>query len=79
MIKIIFDGEISLDSFFAGGNRSPPNPIGDNGPAIHNWMYKQKAFWENDCLKKAKSIGQKIYTKQMFMLTTHLRYKQTKK
>jgi len=20
---------------------------GDNGPAIHNWMYKQKAFWKN--------------------------------
>jgi len=32
MSKIIFDSGISLDGFFAGDNRSPSNPIGDNGP-----------------------------------------------
>jgi hypothetical protein len=47
MSKIIFDIGISLDGFFAGDNRSPSNPIGDNGPVIHNWLYKQKAFWKN--------------------------------
>jgi hypothetical protein len=46
MSKIIFDSGISLDGFFAGDNRSPSNPIGDNGPVIHNWLYKQKAFLE---------------------------------
>jgi hypothetical protein len=38
MSKIFFDNGISLDGFFAGDNRSPSNPIGNNGPAIHNWM-----------------------------------------
>ncbi len=46
MSKIIFDIGVSLDGFIAGENRGPKNPIGDNGPAIHQWMYKQKAFWK---------------------------------
>ncbi len=47
MSKIFFDSGISLDGFFAGNNRGPGDPIGDNGPAIYNQMYKQKAFWKN--------------------------------
>lgn len=46
MSKVFFDSGISMDGFFAGENRGPQNPIGDNGPAIHQWMYKQKAFWK---------------------------------
>ena len=99
MSRIIFDSGISLDGFFAGDNRSPGNPMGGVSPKIHNWMFKQKAFWKhikleggeeygadskliddvfartgsyiwgNECLKKAKSIGQKIYTKQMCMFS----------
>jgi len=45
MSKIFFDCGLSLDGFLAGDNRSPDNPIGDNGPTIHNWMFKQKAFY----------------------------------
>ncbi|MCF2498938.1 dihydrofolate reductase family protein [Dyadobacter chenhuakuii] len=29
MSKIIFDSGISLDGYFAGDNRSPQNPMGD--------------------------------------------------
>jgi dihydrofolate reductase len=47
MSKIFFDVGISLDGFIAGGNRGPKNPLGDNGPAIHNWMFVQKAFWQH--------------------------------
>lgn len=47
MGKTIFDIAISLDGFMAGDNRSPQNPIGDGGMEIHNWMFKQKAFWEH--------------------------------
>jgi dihydrofolate reductase len=46
MSKIFIDIAISLDGFMAADNRSPKNPMGDNGPAIHNWMFVQKAFWE---------------------------------
>jgi len=46
MSKTFIDIAISLDGFMAGDNRSPQNPMGDNGPTMHNWMFAQKAFWE---------------------------------
>jgi dihydrofolate reductase len=46
MSKIIFDGGISLDGFFAGDNRGPQNPMGGVSGQIHSWMFNQKAFWE---------------------------------
>ena len=46
MSKTFFDIGLSLDGFFAGPNRSPQNPLGDNGPTIHNWMFIQHAFWD---------------------------------
>ena len=46
MSKVFFDAGISLDGFIAGDNRGPANPLGDNGPTIHQWMYQQKAFWK---------------------------------
>jgi dihydrofolate reductase len=57
MSKIIFDSGISLDGFFAGDNRGPANPIGTNGPAIHNWMYKQKAFWKINNMEGGEEYG----------------------
>lgn len=47
MSKVIFDIAISLDGFVAGENRGPKNPLGDNGLAIHEWMFKQKVFWKH--------------------------------
>jgi len=47
MSKTIFDIAISLDGYMAGDNRSPQNPLGDDGMTIHNWMFVQKAFWEH--------------------------------
>jgi hypothetical protein len=47
MSKIFFDCGISLDGLFAGEHRDPNNPIGDGGTSIHNWMYKQKAFYRH--------------------------------
>jgi dihydrofolate reductase len=44
MNKIFFDSGISVDGFFAGDNRGPKNPLGDDGPKIHNWIYQQKTF-----------------------------------
>ena len=47
MSVVFFDTGISLDGFIAGDNRGPNNPLGDNGPTIHQWMYQQKAFWKH--------------------------------
>src|SRR6201992_1024100 len=47
MSKIIIDCGISLDGFFAGDNRSPENPMGGVSMKIHQWMFKQKAFWNH--------------------------------
>ncbi|GGB14816.1 dihydrofolate reductase family protein [Puia dinghuensis] len=47
MSKVFFDIGLSLDGFIAGENRSPQNPMGGVAPAIHQWMFNQKAFWEH--------------------------------
>ncbi|UII24258.1 dihydrofolate reductase family protein [Fulvivirga ligni] len=47
MSKIIFDSGISLDGYFAGDNRGPQNPMGGVSGQIHQWMFKQKAFWKH--------------------------------
>ncbi|MBR2649288.1 MAG: dihydrofolate reductase [Sediminibacterium sp.] len=47
MSQIILDCGISLDGFFAGNNRGPSNPMGGVSGEIHNWMFKQKAFWKH--------------------------------
>lgn len=47
MSKVFFDAAISLDGFIAGENRGVDNPLGDGGLALHNWMFKQKAFYRS--------------------------------
>ena len=57
MSKIIFDSGISLDGFFAGGNRSPANPMGGVSPKIHQWMFQQKAFWKHIKMEGGEEDG----------------------
>jgi len=57
MSKIIFDSAISLDGYFAGENRSPSNPMGGVSPKIHNWMFKQKAFWKHIKMEGGEENG----------------------
>lgn len=46
MSKVFFDVGLSLEGYLSGENRSPRNPLGDNGPAILDWMFRTKAFWK---------------------------------
>jgi dihydrofolate reductase len=58
MSKIIFDSAITLDGFFAGDNRGPNNPMGgDEARAMHNWMFKQKAFWKHINMEGGEENG----------------------
>lgn len=57
MTKVFFDAGISLDGYLAGENRGPANPLGDGGPMIHTWMYKQKEFWNHLGIDKGERGG----------------------
>jgi dihydrofolate reductase len=57
MSKIIFDSGISLDGFFAGNNRGPSNPMGGVSGQIHQWMFKQKAFWRHIKMEGGEENG----------------------
>ncbi|NDV17453.1 dihydrofolate reductase [Muricauda sp. TY007] len=57
MSKIIFDCAISLDGYFAGENRSPDNPMGGVAGELHQWMFKQKAFWKHIKMEGGEEYG----------------------
>ena len=57
MSKIFFDSGISLDGFFAGDNRSPGNPMGGVSNKLHQWMFKQKAFWKHIKMEGGEEHG----------------------
>ncbi|MBS1490801.1 MAG: dihydrofolate reductase family protein [Bacteroidetes bacterium] len=57
MSKIIFDSGLSLDGFFAGDNRGPDNPMGGVSGKIHQWMFKQKAFWKHIKMEGGEEYG----------------------
>lgn len=57
MSKIIFDSGISLDGFLAGDNRGPENPMGGVSGKIHQWMFKQKAFWRHIKMEGGEEHG----------------------
>lgn len=42
--KVFIDIGLSLDGFVAGANRSPANPVGGGGRAIHAWMFGKDGF-----------------------------------
>jgi len=81
MSKIFFAVGTSMDGFIAGLNGGPKNPLGDGGTAIHNWLYRQKAFHElldlgkggetgkdNDIVKEIiNRTGASIMGKRMFI------------
>jgi dihydrofolate reductase len=57
MGMVIFDSGISLDGFFAGDNRSPNNPMGGVSGKLHQWMFKQKAFWKHIKMEGGEEYG----------------------
>jgi dihydrofolate reductase len=57
MRKTFFDVGLSLEGFLAGDHRGPDNPLGDNGPSIHNWMFRQKAFHRTHNMEGGEEDG----------------------
>ena len=58
MGKVFFSVGMSLDGFIAGPNRGPTNPLGDQGTAIHTWVYQQRTFREHLKLGEGGETGQ---------------------
>jgi hypothetical protein len=44
MSKVFFDVGMSLDGFIAGPDGGPKMPLGENGMAIHQWMFNLQSF-----------------------------------
>ncbi len=42
--KVFVDLAVSLDGYIAGPNAGINNPLGDNGPRLHQWKYGLAAF-----------------------------------
>jgi len=57
MSKVIVDCGISLDGYFAGDNRGPENPMGGVAGQLHQWMFKQKAFWKHIKMEGGEEYG----------------------
>jgi len=71
---------VSVDGYVAGPNRGPKNPLGDRGPSLHEWAFKQQSFLrhlslpgdgetgDNDrvCASIFDRIGANIMGKRMF-------------
>lgn len=80
MGKVFFSVAVSLDGYMAGDNRGAQNPIGDGGPNLHQWMFRQDVFLkylkmgegekdtiDNQILEKLfDRIGANILSKRMF-------------
>lgn len=66
MSKVFVDVGISLDGFIAGANRSPGNPLGDNGLSIHRWMFKTATFVELHSVVGGERSADDQLVKQVF-------------
>lgn len=69
MSKTFFDVGISLDGYIAGEDRGPQNPLGNDGTSIHNWMYRQAAFWKNFGIEKGEDGPEGKLISQSFART----------
>lgn len=44
MRRVFVSVGVSLDGYIAGPNGGAANPLGDNGTAIHDWVFRQRGF-----------------------------------
>lgn len=57
MSRTFFSIGMTLDGFIAGPNGGPRNPLGDGGPQIHEWMYRQQSFREAQEMDEGGETG----------------------
>jgi dihydrofolate reductase len=52
MSKAIFDISMSLDGFITGANRTPAEPLGEEGEHLHDWAFNSKDEYNRSLISK---------------------------
>jgi dihydrofolate reductase len=55
MGKVIFDISMSLDGFITGANRTPQEPLGDEGEHLHDWAFNSKDEYNRSLISQSVS------------------------
>jgi dihydrofolate reductase len=55
MGKVIFDISMSLDGFITGANRTPTEPLGDEGERLHDWAFNSKDEYNRNLISQTVS------------------------
>jgi len=67
MTKVILDITMSLDGFIAGPGISSEQPMGENGPILHEWIFSEKTDVDTRLLEDivdnsgAVIVGERTY------------------
>ena len=57
MSRVFVSVGISVDGYIAGPNRGPNNPLGDGGPSLHTWLFRQRAFRQSHGMGSGGETG----------------------
>jgi dihydrofolate reductase len=55
MGKVFFDISMSLDGFITGANRTPEQPLGDEGEHLHDWAFNSKDEYNRNLISQSVS------------------------
>lgn len=55
MGKVFFDISMSLDGFITGANRTPAEPLGDEGEHLHDWAFNSKDEYNRSLISQSVS------------------------
>jgi dihydrofolate reductase len=55
MDKVIFDISMSLDGFITGANRTPEEPLGDEGERLHDWAFNSEHEYNRSLISRVVS------------------------
>ena len=55
MGKVFFDISMSLDGLITGANRTPEQPLGDEGEHLHDWAFNSKDEYNRNLISQSVS------------------------
>jgi dihydrofolate reductase len=57
MGNVIFDISMSLDGFITGANRTPAEPLGDEGEHLHDWAFNSQDEYNRNLISEYVSTA----------------------